>query len=170
MRVFALNWIFGGAISAATTISFASRLRPVEFYTMATPLSLIAAGAILWIVSPGLARLAAKGSNSDASLRGISEQALLTTAFVTLGLYFALKSFPTAASWLHYLIVSSPSETGGKSAADESFYPLTENLLTVGVGIGLVMTAKLWATKLSRKKPIVVTPLPKDDSPVMPSE
>ncbi|MEZ5325730.1 MAG: hypothetical protein R3F19_11790 [Verrucomicrobiales bacterium] len=151
LRLFALNWMLSGLIQI---ISAASQWEWFSISSLAMPVLYIVAGATIWYFAPSISRLIARGSDGEFNLQGVTERQLFATAFVSLGLYFALNSFGNAFNWIHYFAMSEGPDEGGRQTQTQegSFYVLTYELLTLAAGIYLIATARMWAAKLTREK------------------
>ena len=150
LRLFALNWFLTGIIQIAS-VAFLSGRGSFYFYSLLPSLIYIIAGVTFWIVAPGLARLLAKRNDGEFTLAGVTERQLFSTAFLALGLYFALNSFAKVFSWIHFFTINKSPDYGFHHEQAPSYYELTEGLLTLAAGIALILTAQTWARKLTRK-------------------
>ena len=148
LRIFALNWFLTGIIQGGTMI-YMTQSSTLHWLSVFPSLVYLLAGIFLWFSSPWLSHLLTKGSDKEVSLRGVSEKSLFATAFVSLGLYFALKSFAGAISWIHFFAINKSSEYGFHREEAPSYYDLSEQILTLLAGITLILTSQIWASKLS---------------------
>ncbi len=149
LRLYALNLFVTGLIQLVAVFAF----RPPNFLLIQLvpgSVSLIG-GAILWIVSPTLARALARGNDGGATLSGITETQLYTAVFLALGLYFTLHSFANAFSWLHFLAINPSPDLTFLPDQRPSFYDMTETLLRLAAGLVLVFSCQTWARKLVRR-------------------
>ena len=155
LRLFALNWFLMGIIQVASVIFMAGEGLMGEgsyfFYSVAPSLIYLVAGVIFWFVAPALSRLLAKRNDGEFSLKGVTERHLYSTAFLALGLYFALDSFANVFNWIHFFSINKSPDYGFHHEEAPSYYELTEGALTLVAGIALMLTARTWATKLTRK-------------------
>jgi len=149
LRLFALNWLLTGVIQIASTTALAGQV-PFLFYTLAPSLVHIAAAAVFWFVAPRISRLLARRNDGEFTLAGVTERQLYSTAFLALGLYFALNSFANVFSWIHFFAISKSPDYGFHHEEAPSYYQLTEGLMTLVAGVVLVVTARTWAAKLAR--------------------
>jgi hypothetical protein len=148
LRIFALNWFLTGIIQGGTIV-YISQTGTLSWLGVFPSLVYLLAGIFLWIGSPWLSRLLAKGNDKELSLRGVSEKSLFAAAFISLGLYFALKSFAGAVSWIHFFAINKSPEYGFHHEQAPSYYELSEQILTLLAGIALILTSQIWASKLS---------------------
>jgi hypothetical protein len=148
LRIFALNWFLTGIIQGGTMI-YITQNGTMPWLSVLPSLVYLLAGIFLWIGSPWLSRLLAKGNDKEVSLRGVSEKSLFATAFISLGLYFALKSFAGAISWIHFFAINKSPDYGFHREEAPSYYDLSEQILTLVTGIALILTSQIWASKLS---------------------
>jgi hypothetical protein len=113
---------------------------------LAAPIAIFLSGIACWLLAPWLARLVTSGINHSIPVNRLSLYSLYCTAFVSLGVWFALGNFAQMFNWLHYFITSyrpsSPPEFS-------SFYSLSQSAITFAAGVALVATAKVWARKLA---------------------
>lgn len=151
LRLFALNWIVTGLIQL---ISNAAMMREPQYSwpLLITPASYLLVGGASWLLSPWLARLAARGDDRGVTLSGITARQLYTAVFVGLGLYFALSSISDAFHGVHSLIHYETSfdypETGPREFPYED---VTIPVLTLIAGICMITTSRKWAEKLARQ-------------------
>jgi hypothetical protein len=148
LRIFALNWFLTGIIQGGTIVDI-SQTGMLSWLSVYSSRVYLLAGIFVWIGSPWLSRLLAKGNDKELSLRGVSEKSLFATAFISLGLYFALKSFAGAVSWIHFFAINKSPEYGFHHEQAPSYYELSEQILTLLAGIALILTSQIWAAKLS---------------------
>lgn len=147
-RIFGLNWFLIGLIQGGTIVYIAQN-GTLSWLSVIPSLVYLLAGIILWFGSPWFSRLLAKGNDREFSLKGVTEKSLFATAFLSLGLYFALKSFAGAISWIHFFAINKSADYGFHREEAPSYYDLSEQFLTLFAGIGLILTSKIWAAKLS---------------------
>ena len=151
LRIFALNWFLTGIIQGGTII-YIYRDTTLSWLSILPSLVYFIAGLLLWIGSPWLSRLFAKGNDREVNLSGVSERSLFATAFLALGLYFSLRSFADVIGWVHFFAINRSPEYGFHHEEAPSYYDLTEPTLTLFAGIGLILTCRIWAAKLSPRR------------------
>jgi len=80
----------------------------------------------------------------------LSLYSLYSTAFVGIGLWFALGNVARVFNWLHFYIAyrGTPVEQGRANLG--SLYNLSESALTFLAGVILVFSAPIWARKLTK--------------------
>ena len=149
LRLSALNWFVTGLVQLVPGI-MALRSEASSVLQFAVPSIWILTGALFWVFAPFLSRQLAKGADSSVTLDGVSLLSLYSTAFVGLGLWFALANFAGVFNWIHYCITYSSGTQGMGAAGPGSFYNLSEAALTFLAGVALVATARIWARKLTR--------------------
>lgn len=151
LRLYALNLAIVGLVQIPGML-----MQPAAGslpYTLLPSLASLVIGLVLWVITPALARLLARGLDAQATLTGVDETTLLRTIFVGLGLWFALSSFASIFNWLHYFAVSRSSIV--KDGAEQSApYDFWHQVLTCVAGVLLVSTSRIWAEKLTRKSAI----------------
>lgn len=152
LRLFALNWFLMGIFQIGTVMLMAdegsfsfhpSSLIPWLIYLLA--------GIIFWVMARPLSRLLANRNDGEFTLEGVTERQLYSTAFLSLGLYFALNSFANVFSWIHFFAINKSPDYGFHHQEEPSYYELTEGLLTLMAGVALMLTSRTWAAKLTRK-------------------
>ena len=149
LRLSALNWLITGLVQLVTTISACQNgtLTPLSF---SSPLLVLIAGAVCWIFAPILSVLLTGRSNRSVSLQGVTLESLYSTAFVSLGLWFALSNLGHAFNWIHYYISFASTEEGLRTTTSKSFYDMTQTIMTFLAGVALVLTGHIWARKLAK--------------------
>ena len=151
LRIFALNWFLTGIIQGGTMV-YIYKDTTFTWFSVLPPLVYFIAGLILWIGSPWFSRLLSRENDRELSLAGVSERSLFATAFLTLGLYFALRSFADVVGWVHFFAINKSPEYGFHHEEAPSYYDLTEPTLTLFAGIGLIFTCRIWAAKLTPRR------------------
>ncbi len=150
LRLFALNWFLLGLIQIGGSV-FVYRWQAVNYFrSLDSSLIYITAAVVLWLSAPKLSRLLAKRNDGEFSLSGVTERQLYSTAFLVLGLYFALSSFANVFSWIHFFSIHKSPDYGFHRESAPSYYSLAEGLLTLIAGVALMLTARTWAIKLTR--------------------
>tara|TARA_B110000879_G_scaffold110605_1_gene148022 strand:+ start:213 stop:737 length:525 start_codon:yes stop_codon:yes gene_type:complete len=151
LRLFALNWFLSGFIQLATVI-FLYNKESYGIYFWAPSFIYLIAGLVFWILAPGLSRLLTKGNDGNINLGEITAYHLYSAVFVGLGLYFALSSFAKVFSWTHFFIINQSPDYGFHREQTPSYYELTESALTLLAGLAFLLTAHIWAKKITRKQ------------------
>jgi uncharacterized membrane protein YuzA (DUF378 family) len=149
LRLFALNWFLMGIIQIASVV-FMSGEGSYFFWSIAPSFVYVVAGVIFWFVAPPLSRLLAKRNDGEFTLAGVTERHLYSTAFLALGLYFALDSFANVFNWIHFFAINKSPDYGFHHEEAPSYYELTEGALTLVAGVALMLSARTWAAKLTR--------------------
>ena len=149
LRLSALNWLISGLVQLVTTITAFQNgaLAPLRFLT---PAVLLSAGAACWIFAPLLSMLLTGRLDRAVSLQGVTLESLYSTAFVSLGLWFALANLGNAFNWIHYYISYASTDEGLRASRWNSFYDMTRTIMTFLAGVVLVATGHIWARKLAR--------------------
>ena len=149
LRLSALNWLITGLVQLVTTISAFQNgsLTPLHF---SSPVIVLFAGAVCWIFAPILSVLLTGRLNRAFSLQGVTLEALYSTAFVSLGLWFALSNLGHSFNWIHYYISYASTDEGLRATRSNSFYDMTKTILTFLAGVALVATGHIWARKLAK--------------------
>ena len=151
LRIFALNWFLTGIIQGGTIV-YINQNGTLSWLSVLPSLVYFLAGIFLWFGSPWFCRLLARGNDREVSLVGVSEKSLFAAAFVSLGLYFALKSFAGAVSWVHFFAINKSPDYGFHHEEAPSYYDLSEQVLTLIAGITLILTSHIWASKLASSR------------------
>jgi hypothetical protein len=146
LRLFALEWIVASVIQI-----FYYRISGSDggFHWLSyLPLFLwLIAGLLLWGAAPAISRLAANGG---FTLAGVTERMLYATAFLGLGLFFALKSFASVFTWIHhYALRNRLTEYDEALMPSPGSYSLAESIITFAAGITLVLTCRILARKMT---------------------
>ena len=149
LRLFALNWFFTGMIQIAS-LMFLHDYEPYSLYSLAPGLIYVVMASLFWRLAPLISRLIAKRNDGEVNLAGVTERQLFSTAFLSLGLYFALDSFSNVFSWIHFFVINKSPNYGFHHEEEPSYYLLLESLLTLAAGTALILTAQTWAKKLTR--------------------
>lgn len=150
LRLFALNWFIRGLIQIAA-IAYLMRQPQNDWQLLITPTAYLLFGIICWLLSPRLARLAARGDDREVNLSGVTAQQLYTAVFVGLGLYFALSSISEAFHGVQSLIYYEiNTDDPGPEPREFPYEDLTTPLLTLLAGVVMIATSRKWADKLSR--------------------
>lgn len=150
LRLAALNWFITGMIQGIVTPFQAGPSESFVASQLVTAGVILILGIIFWIFAPFLSRLFTQGADEPVSLAGVSLRSLYSTAFVGLGLWFALKNFPRIFNGIHFYITASPQEASAIPSRITAFYNLSEAALTFLAGLVLVATARIWAGKLTK--------------------
>jgi len=151
LRLYSLNLTIYGTIQLFILLFNWFGFGLLSIYEIGVPIIYLVVGLVLWFFSPYLCKLAA-GKNDDAiKLDGVSEFQLYSTAFLCLGLYFALGRMGEVLSWIHFFAAYNSPDYGFHREGDPSYYDLAEPAITVVIGIVLVVTARRWAAKLCRQ-------------------
>ncbi|HRQ88600.1 MAG TPA: hypothetical protein PLA50_07370, partial [Bacteroidia bacterium] len=132
-----IGYFLSPGVSASDYLTFVSAMFP------------LVVGIVLWFLARSLSRLLAGREEESVRLEGVTEEQLHSTAFLGVGLLFALSSFASVFNWIHHFAVigSFPS-----SVTEGDFYRFTEDVLTFVVGLFLVFTCRTWAAKLARRR------------------
>jgi len=146
LRLAALNWLFTSLLDSGLFF----RASKSSISALVIPGILFLCGILCWKFAPLLSRLLTKGHDQDITLQGVSQCTLYSTAFVGLGLYFALGNFARIFIWLHYYLIYGSGNLA--YAKPSSAYNIAEPILTFLAGVGLVATADIWARKLTSTK------------------
>ncbi|MDZ4286905.1 MAG: hypothetical protein U0984_03050 [Prosthecobacter sp.] len=149
LRVLGLHWIVTGTVSVLSAALFYSKRVPFEagnFIGATGPLLL---GVLLWFVSPALSRKVTRGYDDSLSLQGVTREDLYATALLAFGLYFAVSSLGQTLSWIHYFTTNHHQTFDFVIRSSSSYYELAKPLITFAAGIGLTLSAKVWARKLA---------------------
>jgi hypothetical protein len=149
IRLFALNMLLLSLVHIASLFSMPGPFS-FYFYTIGPSLVHFAAFVAFWFGAPKLSRLLTRGNDGHMNLEGVTERQLYSTGFLILGLYFAMDSFASVFSWIHYFSVHESSEFGFHQKEAPSYYSLTEEVMTLIAGVGLILSAQTWATKLTQ--------------------
>ena len=149
-RIFSLNWLLTGLIQGAS-VAFISRDGGLSWFSLLPSIVYLVAGMVFWMIAPWFSRASAKGTDETIRLDGVSERTLFATAFVVLGLYFALNSFARVFSWAHFFAINKSDDYGFHHEEAPSYYELTESLMTLAAGVALILTSQKWAAKLTRR-------------------
>ncbi|CAN5240078.1 hypothetical protein BH23VER1_BH23VER1_37410 [soil metagenome] len=104
LRVFALSWVISGCVHTVSVFMM-ENAPGMWIYHLGPSLTTLVAGVVVWFVAPPLSRLVAKRNDGAISLQGVDETQLYATALLVLGLYFALSSFGSVLSWIHYFAI-----------------------------------------------------------------
>ncbi len=150
LRLAALNWFIGSITQTAFSI-FSYRSSSFSLLAFASPIILLLFSVLCWFLAPSLSRLFSAQNDRNITLNGINLRNLYATAFVGLGLYFALGNFARVFSWAHYYIIYKSGKPEYAVPGTDSFYNLSEPIMTFFAGIVLVATADIWARKLTKK-------------------
>ncbi|MEX1119509.1 MAG: hypothetical protein WEB60_12030, partial [Terrimicrobiaceae bacterium] len=150
LRLSALNWFVTGLVQLASTI-FSFRGDSFSPIQLAAPVIILLAGIVCWTLAPFLSRHFTKGADSAVSLEGVTLASLYSTAFVGLGLWFALANVAQVFNWIHFYVSYSSQVQGMTDTGPGSFYSLSQAALTFAAGVILVATAQTWARKLTKK-------------------
>ena len=154
-RLFALKWILGAIVHSVSLILTTGRgeLYSTNIWIGLIPTSLYLVGGIaLWIFAPACSRLITRGRDESFRLNGVTQEHLFSAVLLGLGVYFFMDSFSNVFGWIHYFAVNRSEGVGGFHLRDEpSYYDLSERLLTMAAGIGLVVTCKTWARRLTAR-------------------
>jgi hypothetical protein len=149
LRLSSLNWFVTGLVQFATTV-FALRVESFSLLRIVVSAILLLVGVLSWVFAPFLSRLFTRGADEAASLEGVSLFSLYSTAFVGLGLWFALSNFAQVFNWIHFSITYGSKIQGMTQSGLGSFYNLSQAALTLLAGVVLVATAQIWARKLTK--------------------
>jgi len=149
LRLSALNWLISGFVQFVTTLAGVQNgaRTPLDF---STPVVLLISGVVCWVFAPLLSMLLTGRVDRTVVLQGVTLEDLYSTAFVSLGLWFALANFGKAFNWIHYYISYAFTEEGLRTSRWNSFYDMTQTILTFLAGTALVSTGHIWARKLAR--------------------
>tara|TARA_R110002096_G_scaffold139504_10_gene293867 strand:- start:609 stop:1121 length:513 start_codon:yes stop_codon:yes gene_type:complete len=150
LRLFALHWFLAGIIPLASLMLFVGDLN--GYFSFIPPITQVVVGVGFWFLAPAISRLVARKNDPKISLEGVTEEQLFATAFISLGLYFSLKSFSSVFNWLHFFVVKESPDYGFHQELEPSYYDFTEQGLTLAAGLYLILSAKGWAAKLSRSR------------------
>ena len=153
LKIFALNWLLSGAIQLISVIATSQmNAGSYSFLFYAPSLVYFVAGIILWFFAPKFSRILTKKHDGEFNLEGVTLEMLLTTAFVSVGLYFSLDSFAAAFNWVHFFTIYNSPNYGFHQEQGPSYYDLTESLLTFITGAILIFTSQHWSSKLCKKQ------------------
>ena len=158
IRIFALFWTVFGAIAIAAQAFAASHSMGNQ---MALQIAVIRIflGTLLWFFAPTIAWAASRGNDQELQFKGITETQLFSTAFVALGIYFALSALPDISHGLYLLITVEEQLTGdGMEASMARIFQqsnftkelLIRPTLSFGFGVVSILSARAWAKKLTR--------------------
>ncbi len=153
-KIFALNWILSSVVHLLATIMAAQVVVYGVGVTWDICLPLIfkfLMGVLLWFFSPQLSRFLTKANDGEFQLNGVTLEMLITTAIVSLGLYFFLSSVGEACSWIHFFAINKSPSYGFHKEMAPSYYDFYESLLTVLIGGVLVCTSRRIAAKICKK-------------------
>jgi len=148
-RLFALNWLlhaFALIASALSTPSLQGRSVSTILMSSAPGVLLLVLGVFLWTLAPAVARFVSRGFDTTVGLGNLARSDLYSFAFVFLGLFFILSSFPDVINWIHYFTVSRYAPT--RDPRIQSFYEFTRPCLTLAAGLVCLLGAPRWTKKL----------------------
>ena len=157
LRLTSLHWFITGLIQLVITL-FPIRHDSFSIPPLAAPSIFLLAGALFWVFAPFLSRQFTRGADSAISLEGVSLASLYSTAFVGLGLWFALGNFAIAINWIHYYISYGSNIEKMTNTGLGSFYNFSQPAMTVVAGVVLVASARIWARKLTKESEPDATP------------
>ena len=146
LRLSSINWFVSGIFQLVYSLA-STRSQAFSVGHVLAPMVLIISAIICWLFAPFLARIVSKGSDTSVSIERLSLFSLYSTAFVCLGLWFALANFAQVFNWLHFYI-SYPK--GMSDSGPGSFYKLSQAGLTFLAGVILVASSQTWARKLTK--------------------
>ncbi len=151
LRLYSLSLILTGLSQAVGILAHSGALLP-DSLVFASALPPFIAGALLWFLAPPLSRFLAGRKEGAVHLEGVAEEQLHSTAFLGLGLWFALPSFAKVFNWIHYFSANHSFPSASIDEERHLFYEFTEDLLTFAAGLFLVFTCRMWAAKLARHR------------------
>ncbi|MEO6848554.1 MAG: hypothetical protein ABI443_12620, partial [Chthoniobacterales bacterium] len=150
LRLFALNWVVMGIVQFVS-LSYTFQNSHPSFLNYSAPICFTTCGVFVWIFAPFLSHQFSRGNDASLTLQGITLRQMYSTTFVGLGLYFSLTSFANVFNWLHYVIITQSGESTYHNANSSSYYQLSQSAMTLAAGIFIIVTADIWARKLSVK-------------------
>ncbi|MDX2080400.1 MAG: hypothetical protein SFU53_06415 [Terrimicrobiaceae bacterium] len=144
LRLAALGWFLSGVAQLVASMVIGPA-EPMFLPNYAIPAVLILFSVVTWWIAPGLARRLAWGTDAELAIDRLTLRKLYATAFVGLGLWFALASFGSLFNAIHFQLAfaENPGDFTG-------LYKITEPALTLAAGATLIATAHIWSKKLAR--------------------
>ena len=146
IRLFALNWLLTAVpllLSAAATPPPHEHHLSVVLMPYAPAVLLLILAAVLWILTPAIARVVSRGVDTSVSIGSLSRSDLYSFAFVFLGLFFILSSFADVINWIHYFATARPDNPRHAPRGD-NFYQLTRPCVTLALGLVSLLGAPRW--------------------------
>ncbi|WP_156817209.1 hypothetical protein [Rubritalea marina] len=116
-------------------------------------------GVLLWCLAPKIAKFTSKGNDQEINLSGVTDTQLYSTAFIALGIYFALSALPDMIHGFYLLITIEEHLAGAGMEAttarvfQQSHYTkdmLILPTLSFGCGVVSILSARAWSQKLTR--------------------
>src|SRR5437762_187727 len=150
IRLFALNWLLTAVpllLSAAATPLPHEHHLSVVLMPYAPAVLLLIFAAVLWILTPAIARVVSRGVDTSVSIGSLSRSDLYSFAFVFLGLFFILSSFADVINWIHYFTTVS-REDPRHDPRVQNLYQLTRPCLTFALGLICMIGAPRRTKKL----------------------
>ncbi len=102
----------------------------------------------LWKLSPFLARHITRGQDSSISTADFTLVDLYRFAFLLTGLYFAVDSFGSCLTWLHFSVTQSSSEARITPQQTGNYYTLFKYLVKFVLGLVLTLNGRKLAIRL----------------------
>lgn len=150
LRIFAINWTLQGLVQLSAAIGWRKGTANLG-YLLEPGLMYLVAGLIVWFSAPFVCRIVAGANDREFNLSGITTEQLFATAFLALGVFFALDSFAEVFSWGHYFASSRAAENEFHQGTQPSYYDFTEAAMTFVAAVALICTSRKWARRLCRK-------------------
>jgi len=85
-------------------------------------------------------------------MTGLGLEDLYCFAFVSLGLYFVLRSLAPMLTWAHYTFLLAVRSYGATFEHSQSLYDLMQPTITVAAGLVCIFKGPRWASKLAQKQ------------------
>ena len=123
IRLLALNWLLTVVpllLSAATTPLPHERHLSAVLMIYAPAVLLLSVAAVLWILTPAIARFVSRGVDTTVSIGSLSRSDLYSFAFVFSDFFFILSSFADVINWIHYFATVSREDPETRPARSES--------------------------------------------------
>lgn len=149
-RLYALNLTVQGLVQTVSNCTHLGSYGTEWAFAFLPGVASLILGAALWFLAPPFSRFLAARHDEKFHLDGITETQLYSAVFLGVGLWFALTSFASVFNWLHYFVVSRSQSSLDNQAEQTNLYDFWHQFLTLAVGLLLIFTCRIWASKLTR--------------------
>lgn len=151
LRLYSLSMGLTGLVQTLGCL-FSPDVSISDYAVYITALLSLVVGGLLWFLARPLSRLLAGRKEEAVRLEGVTEEQLHSTAFLGIGLWFALSSFAEVFNWIHHFVVIRSFPSSSTDEEGHVFYEFTGDLLTFAAGLLLVFTCRTWAAKLAKQR------------------